>query len=75
MKQEPLPLERWLTRRNARLALLVIALVSVAASLTLRHVRFDYDFEKFFPNDDPELARYQSFRERFGHDNDLLMFG
>lgn len=75
MKQEPLPLERWLTRRNARLALLVIALVSAAASLSLRHVRFDYDFEKFFPNDDPELARYLSFRERFGHDNDLLMFG
>ena len=68
-------IERLLTRRNARVLLILIAAVSLAAGFALRNVRVDYDFEKFFPNDDPELDRYLSFRERFGHDNDFLLFG
>ncbi|MBP7514591.1 MAG: MMPL family transporter [Flavobacteriales bacterium] len=75
MENVPLPLERHLTRRNARLALLLIGLVSLAAMFSLRDVRVDYDFEKFFPNNDPELDHYLLFRQRFGHDNDFLMFG
>ncbi len=75
MEKEPLPLERWLTPRNARLALLFVGLVSAAALFSLRNVRLDYDFEKFFPKNDPELDRYLAFRERFGYDNDFLMFG
>jgi len=75
MEPVPLQLERWLTKRNARVVLLLIGLVSAAALFTLRQVRFDYDFEKFFPHDDPELDRYLAFRERFGHDNDFLLFG
>lgn len=34
---------------------------------------FDYDFESFFPQEDEELAFYQSFREEFGNDNDYLL--
>ncbi len=49
MEKKELPLERWLTPRNARLALLVIGLVSLAAAFSLRNVKVDYDFEKFFP--------------------------
>ena len=75
MEKEPLPLERWLTPRNARFALLFVGLVSAAALFSLRNVRLDYDFEKFFPKNDPELDRYLAFRERFGYDNDFLMFG
>jgi predicted RND superfamily exporter protein len=62
MEKEPLPLERWLTPRNARLALLFVGLVSAAALFSLRNVRLDYDFEKFFPKNDPELDRYLAFR-------------
>ncbi len=68
-------IERLLTRRNAWLTLVVLALISVGAAFALRNVRVDYDFEKFFPNNDPELDRYMEFRERFGHDNDFLLFG
>ena len=75
MENDALPLERWLTRRNARIALALVGLVTLAASFALRNVRLDYDFEKFFPKDDPELDRYLAFRERFGYDNDFLMFG
>jgi predicted RND superfamily exporter protein len=75
MENGTLPLERWLTRRNARIALLLVGLVTLAALFALRNVRVDYDFEKFFPKSDPELDRYLAFRERFGYDNDFLMFG
>lgn len=66
---------RLLTPRNARIALALLAVITVAALAELRHVRLDHDFEKFFPTDDPELDRYQAFRARFGSDNDHLLVG
>ncbi|MBL7940507.1 MAG: MMPL family transporter [Flavobacteriales bacterium] len=68
-------LERLLTPRNAWTTLGVLAVCSILFGLALRNVRVDYDFEKFFPKSDPELDRYMEFRERFGYDNDFLMFG
>ncbi len=66
---------RLLTVRNARIALALLAVITIAAVVELRHVRLDHDFEKFFPTDDPELDRYQAFRARFGSDNDHLLVG
>lgn len=34
---------------------------------------FDYDFEQFFPQDDPDLAFYQQFARDFESDNDYLL--
>jgi uncharacterized protein len=34
---------------------------------------FDYDFEQFFPQDDPDLAFYQQFESDFESDNDYLL--
>jgi predicted RND superfamily exporter protein len=69
------PFMRLLTPRNATIALVLLAVITVAALAELRHVRLDHDFEKFFPTDDPELERYQVFRARFGSDNDHLLVG
>mgnify|MGYP001187258760 CR=1 FL=1 len=66
-------IEKRLTPRNARLALVLLTLVSGIFAVALKDVRLDHDFENFFPTDDPELDRYNAFRERFGNDNDLLM--
>lgn len=66
-------IERLMTRRNAALVLVVLAVLSLIFGFALRNVRLDHDFEKFFPTDDPELDRYLEFRERFGHDNDFLL--
>ncbi|MDP4679061.1 MAG: MMPL family transporter, partial [Cyclobacteriaceae bacterium] len=41
----------------------------------LTHLAFDYEFENFFPLDDPELAYYKEFSEKFGNDNDYLLIG
>jgi predicted RND superfamily exporter protein len=34
---------------------------------------FDYDFEQFFPIDDPDLAFYRDFEKQFESDNDYLL--
>ncbi|HSF52445.1 MAG TPA: MMPL family transporter, partial [Algoriphagus sp.] len=34
---------------------------------------FDYDFEQFFPEDDPDLAFYRQFEKDFESDNDYLL--
>lgn len=34
---------------------------------------FDYDFEQFFPQDDPDLAFYNQFEKDFESDNDYLL--
>ncbi|MCB0793990.1 MAG: MMPL family transporter [Flavobacteriales bacterium] len=67
--------EDWLTKRNARFALLLVGLLTVCSLAVLRNVRFDFDFERFFPTDDPELDRYLAHRERFGSDMDMLLIG
>ncbi|MCC7502900.1 MAG: MMPL family transporter, partial [Flavobacteriales bacterium] len=66
-------IERWLTRERARWTLIALGVITVALGVSLRNVRLDYDFEKFFPTSDPELDRYLGFRERFGNDNDFLL--
>lgn len=68
-------IERLLTPRNARVVLLLLALLTLPALFILPRVRTDHDFEQFFPHDDPELARYLDFRSRFGHDNEYVLLG
>ncbi len=57
---------------------LVFVLVVTALSLNAtRKLKFDYDFESFFPQGDPALDEYQEFRKTFEYDNEyvLLAFG
>ena len=68
-------IERLLTRRNAWLMLAALAIITLPALFALRNLRLDHDFEKFFPQDDPELDHYLDFRTRFGNDNDYVLFG
>ncbi len=48
----------------------VITLFLFSQILTLK---FDYDFEKFFPVDDPETDYFYEHRTRFQSDNDFLL--
>lgn len=64
-----------LTKRHARWALVLVGLLTIVFGAALRHARMDFDFEKFFPSDDPELDRYETFRTQFGSDNDFLLVG
>lgn len=55
--------------------LLSFSLILILLLLVFRPIpKFDYDFEQFFPQDDPDLAFYRGVYEKdFGSDNDYLL--
>lgn len=61
-------------RRIAIGLIITIALISTFFGYQAYH-RFgtDYDFEKFFPKNDPETDFFFEFREKFETDNDFLL--
>ena len=62
-------------KRRARMALWFIGLMSVFMGWRVSLIGFNYDFESFFPKDDPETTFYLDFREQFETDNDFLIIG
>ncbi len=59
----------------AKLALLIILIISILATISSLRVSFDYDFEKFFPLGDQDLDFYLEYRQEFENDNDFLLLG
>ncbi|MBL7911148.1 MAG: RND family transporter [Bacteroidia bacterium] len=39
----------------------------------LQNIKFDYDFEAFFPNEDHELEVYNNYRKTFEYDNEFAL--
>lgn len=62
-------------RKLAKITLLVLTLISGLAAFLITKLEFDYDFEKFFPQGDPESEFYREFRDIFGSDNDFIIIG
>ncbi|MEY3591503.1 MAG: hypothetical protein RLZZ38_460 [Bacteroidota bacterium] len=54
-------------------SLLSILLITAFFLLALKELRFDYNFEKFFPDNDHQTHFYKQHRERFESDNDFLL--
>lgn len=56
----------------ARVTLLGVLIVSTILLFQVPSVGFDYDFEKFYPEDDPETQFFEEHRQRFESDNDFV---
>ncbi|MCA6363395.1 MAG: MMPL family transporter [Bacteroidetes bacterium] len=54
-------------------SLAFVLVVTVFSVFTLRRISFDYDFESFFPTDDPDLEVYLKFRNTFEYDNEYVL--
>lgn len=55
-------------------ATLVFVLLVTGLSLNAaRKLKFDYDFESFFPSGDPDLETYKEFRKTFEYDNEFVL--
>ncbi|TNF47170.1 MAG: hypothetical protein EP305_08620 [Bacteroidetes bacterium] len=50
-----------------------ILLLTVFFAAFIPSIKFDYDFEKFFPIDDEETAYFFEHRDKFESDNDFLL--
>lgn len=59
--------------RLAKRILIIIGVISLLAAWNLKDVRFDYNFERFFPVNDPELEFLLEFRDKFEPDNDFTL--
>lgn len=60
-------------RKLAFIAIGFVIAVTLLSFYELRKIRFDYDFESFFPLDDPDLPVYQDFRKTFEYDNEFIL--
>ncbi|AHM63659.1 putative RND superfamily exporter [Flammeovirgaceae bacterium 311] len=59
----------------AKRTLLVIGLLTLVAGFFITRLRFDYNFENFFPTGDQDLEFFLEYREQFENDNDFLLIG
>ncbi|HNP17630.1 MAG TPA: efflux RND transporter permease subunit [Fulvivirga sp.] len=64
-----------MNKNIARSALIIILIISSFFGFKLLDLKFNYVFEDFFPVDDPELAFYQDYANKFENDNDYLLIG
>ncbi len=53
----------------------LVILITGLSVYELRKIKFDYDFESFFPVNDPDLETYLSFRKTFEYDNEFVLIG
>ncbi|MBI3133782.1 MAG: MMPL family transporter [Bacteroidetes bacterium] len=59
-------------RKFSKVSLAVALLLSVFLGYLIKDLRFDYDFEAFFPENDPETKFFEAHRKRFESDNDFV---
>jgi len=59
-------------RKFSKVTLIVVLLISLFFGYHVKDIRFDYDFEAFFPLDDPETKFFEEHRQRFESDNDFI---
>lgn len=59
----------------SRLLLLLIAVITISALWLCRSIKFDYNFESFFPKGDDDLEFYLDYRQQFEYDNEFALIG
>ncbi len=60
--------------RSIRMASIVFFAVAAAVSVyALFHLKFAFDFEQFFPNNDPDLEFFKEFIEDFETDDNFML--
>ncbi|WP_240935690.1 hypothetical protein [Hymenobacter sp. HDW8] len=62
-------------RKLSYLTLLVLALLSALGVYYVAQLRFNYNFNDFYPAGDPDLDYYEQYSKRFGNDNDYVLIG
>ena len=55
------------------LSLGLVLLITAFSIYELRKIKFNYDFENFFPVNDPDLDVYLDFRKTFEYDNEFVL--
>ncbi|MBL7892918.1 MAG: RND family transporter [Bacteroidia bacterium] len=59
----------------SKLFVFTVVIITVIASFFTTRLKFDYDFESFFPTDDKDLQFYLDYRDQFEYDNEFILVG
>lgn len=51
----------------------LVVLITALSLYELKKIKFNYDFESFFPVNDPDLDVYLDFRKTFEYDNEFVL--
>src|SRR5690606_32680766 len=62
-------------RKLSYLVIAVILVITGCNAYFASQLRFDYNFDHFFPEGDEDLAYYHEYRAQFGNDNDYILLG
>lgn len=62
-------------QKLAKRTLLIIGLITLVLGFFITRLRFDYNFENFFPTGDKDLEFFLDYRDKFENDNDFLLIG
>lgn len=60
-------------RNISKIVLLALFILTAISAFLASRLGFDYDFENFFPQNDPETEFFRSFRYHFESDNDFII--
>ena len=60
-------------KRNGKWVLFSLTAILLFLGYRAANLQFDYDFEKFFPQENEDLLFYQEFRSQFENDNDFIL--
>ena len=61
------------TKQKAYFSLLVMIIWISVAIWQVTGLNFVYDFDHFFPDDDPASTYYKTYKTQYGNDNDFLL--
>lgn len=75
MKEPENELQESQYRKYSRFVLIGLSLVLLFLGFSASKLEFDYDFEKFFPQENDDLSFYKNYRETFENDNDFIIIG
>lgn len=64
-----------MSHRNSQLVLLGVLLLTGLMGYWVLQLQFNYEFENLFPDEDEEVAYFQTFRNRYQNENDYLAIG
>jgi predicted RND superfamily exporter protein len=62
-----------MTERLAKWTIALVILITIGATYQITTLRFDYEFEHFFPAEDPDLDFYFDFKYKFSTDVDFVL--
>jgi len=66
-----------MNEKKSRIGIIIILLLTLLSIIPLRSLKFDFNIEKLFPHDDPELAFFQEFQYQFRSeiDDEFIFIG